>query len=200
MLIIVSWVSYLLNLNSTIMSIQVSFRIVGLYCYAENVLLPNSSPSDTVESIMTALKEQIPYDFVSGALPNGKVIVDTLSFTYPDNLTPPLKEPFNSKNATEGFRDLSNNIGPTSLVWQYYRSVTGKIDGEVVEIKLLQRHQPSFTEQSLDFNDPFFGNIPASFEPSTYNLTWRLVQIQMSPESQAKFIAAKAEALKKRVG
>ena len=181
------------------MSVQVSFRIVGLYCYAENVMLPDNDPGDTIESIMDALKTYVPYGYVSGTLPNGKEIVDTLSFSYVGD-QPPLKVPYNAKNPTAGFRDLSNNIGPTSLVWQFYRSVTGKIDGEIVEIKLLQKGQPSFTDQVLNFNDPFFGSIPDSFEPSTYNLTWRLVQIQMSPESQAKFIAAKAKALEKIIG
>ena len=63
--------------------------------------------------------------------------------------------------------------------------------------KLLSQGQPSFAKLSLDYNDPFFGKLPANFKVSTYNLTWRLVQIQMSPANQAKFMLAKANALQK---
>lgn len=66
---------------------------------------------------------------------------------------------------------------------------------EPFEIKLLSRGQPSYAIQKLNFNDSFFGALPTGFEISTYNLTWRLVQIQMSPENQAKFMIAKANLL-----
>lgn len=183
------------------MPVTVSFRIVGLYCYAENVELPDNSPSDTVETIMEALKSKFTYEYFPGETPGGKEIVDTFEFTYPDPLPPPLKEPYNSKNPSPGHRSLSNvpAIEKTALIWQFYRSVTGTIDGKTVEIKLLQKGQPSFTEQLLNFNDPYFGEIPPSFDPHTYNLTWRIVQIELTPESQAKFIAVKAQALEKRM-
>ncbi|MEM8908029.1 MAG: hypothetical protein AAGD05_09310, partial [Bacteroidota bacterium] len=60
----------------------------------------------------------------------------------------------------------------------------------------LSRGQPSFANQPLNFYDSFFGAIPDNFQIHTYNLTWRLVQIQMSPENQAKFMAAQATALR----
>ena len=180
--------------KKNVMSLQVSFRVVGLYCYFENLQLPNVNAQSTVKDVMNEVKNVQPAFDYKSVLMDGKEIVDTMSYDF----TSSSRTPYNASGTPpDGLRDLSNVIAGTSLVWQYYRSVTGSIDGSVCEIKLLSQGQPSFAKLSLDYNDPFFGKLPANFKVSTYNLTWRLVQIQMSPANQAKFMLAKANALQK---
>lgn len=179
------------------MSLQVSFRVVGLYCYFQNLIVPNVTATSTVKSVMDQIVLLQPsFGYQSIVLPgNGKEIVDEMSYTFGPNST----RPFNASQPTEGARSLVGKIGPTSLVWQYYRSVTGSIDGTVCEIKLIDDGQESFATQAMNAYDPRFGAVPARFDISTYNLTWRLVQIQMSAANQARFMQAKVDALKARL-
>ena len=174
------------------MTLTVSFRVVGLFCYFENLQLENIEPTSTVREIMRAIVSKKPeYQYVSRQTEKGKLIIDSMSYLYSDSST----QPFNtSKEPHNGLRDLSNffpelgSVAP-SLVWQYYRSVTGTIGGKVCEIKLLQRGQPSFADTSINFYDPFFGELPPedTFQVKSYNLTWRLVQIQLSEEKRILF-------------
>lgn len=178
------------------MSLQVSFRVVGLYCYFQNLILPNVTSTSTVKAVMDQIALLQPaFGYQSIVLPNGKEIVDEMSYTFGPGST----QPFNASQPQPGARSLVGTIGPTSLVWQYYRSVTGSIDGTVCEIKLIDDGQVSFADQPINTYEPRFGAVPPNFDISTYNLTWRLVQIQMSPENQAKFMEAKVNALKARL-
>jgi len=179
------------------MSLQVSFRVVGLYCYFQNLIVPNVTAASTVKAVMDQIVLLQPsFGYQSIVLPgNDKEIVDEMSYTFGPNST----QPFNASQPTPGARSMVGTIGPTSLVWQYYRSVTGSIDGTVCEIKLIDDGQESFATQPMNAYDPRFGAVPANFDISTYNLTWRLVQIQMSAENQARFMQAKADALKARL-
>lgn len=177
------------------MSLQVSFRVVGLYCYFQNLNLENVSPGSTVQEVMDAIKAVEPSFDYSAVNLGEKSIVDTISYDFGSSST----TPFNSSGRPQdGPRDLSNTIADTSVVWQYYRSVTGSINGSVCELKLFSQGQPSFAIQPLDSNDEFFGRIPEGFNLSTYNLTWRLVTIQMAAENQAKFIAARSKSIKNK--
>lgn len=172
------------------MSLQVSFRVVGLYCYFENLQLSGVTESSTVKEVMDAISAAKPnFQYKPITLSGGKEIVDTMSYDFNSDSTTPYSS---SGRPQVGDRDLTISLGNTSLVWQYYRSVTGTIDGNVCELKLFNDGQPSFATTALDNNYSFFGSLPPNFKISTYNLTWRMVQIQMSPENQAKFMLAKA--------
>jgi len=178
------------------MALQVSFRVVGLYCYFENLQLPDVSPQSTVQEVMDAVKAaQSAFDYEAVDL-GGKSLVDTMSYTY----GPGSKQPYNSSLPPDGFRDLSNTIASKSVVWQYYRSVTGTINGTNCELKLFSKGQPSFSSTPLDLNQEVSSGenltLPEGFQINTYNLTWRLVTIQMSPERQAAFMLARANAIK----
>lgn len=178
------------------MVLQVSFRTVGLYCYLENLQLEGISSDSTVLDVMKQVRAQEPaFNFHYGPTTSGKEIVDSLSYDFTDSSTTPFNA---SGRPANGNRELSNQISSLGLVWQYYRSVTGTIDGTVCEIKFLQRGQPSFATTPLNYYDPYFGAIPEGFEIHTYNLTWRLVQIELNPENQAKFAAARTAAFNKR--
>lgn len=173
------------------MALQVSFRVVGVYCYFENLQLPSVNPGNSVKEVMDAIAAAQPdFSYTPVTLGSGKELVDTMAYTY----GPGSKKPYNSSQPADGFRDLENTIASKSVVWQYYRSVTGTIDGNVVELKLFSQGQPSYAVTPLNYNDAFFGSIPPNFKLNTYNLTWRLVTIQMSPERQADFMLAKANA------
>lgn len=174
------------------MAIQVSFRAVGVYCYFENLQLSDVNPHSTVQEVMDSIKHTTTgFDYAFGTTNSGKQIVDSISYEFTDSS----QTPYNASGRPEnGLRDLDNQIAKLGLVWQYYRSATGTINGTVCEIRFLQRGQPSFTTTALDFYDPFFGALPAEFDLHTYNLTWRLVQIELKPEKQATFAAVKAAA------
>ncbi|MEM1319596.1 MAG: hypothetical protein AAGG75_05030 [Bacteroidota bacterium] len=174
------------------MALQVSFRVVGLYCYFENLQLDGVEDTSSVESVMQAVHDaKSDFSFTHMDM-DGKQIVNSMSYTFgPDSTTP-----YNTSGTPpDGKRSLSISLGTPSVIWQYYRSVTGTLNGTVCEIKLLTRGQPSFSDTALNYYDPFFGAIPPAFDIHTYNLTWRLVQIQMSPQNQAKFMAAHAKFL-----
>ena len=175
--------------------LQVSFRVVGLYCYFENLQVPNVSAASTVKQVMDAITGiESAFSYKSVILPNGKEVVETMSYDFSSSSTVPYNS---SPNPPIGPRDLSMVLSNnTSLIWQYYRSVTGSIDGTVCEIKLISDSQESFATRSLNAFDSRFGGIPANFQISTYNLTWRLVELQLSPEKAANFMLAKANAIK----
>ena len=159
------------------MSVTVSFRVVGLYCYFENLVLPNCTPSSTVQQIMDAIAAAQPA-FSYGA---GNEVTE-MAYTFSDSSTQPYNTLSRPKN---GYRSESESIGSVANVWQYYRSVTGSINGTVCEIKIISPGQPKFNETALNQNLV----VPAGFNISTYNLTWRLVRLQLTPEAQAKRLA-----------
>jgi hypothetical protein len=170
------------------MPFQVSFRVVGLYCYFENLQLPTVGPTSTVRAVMDAI---VAKNLGFGYKAPGDY-VDTMTYDFTSGST----TPYNStKPVAPGMRALSDNLGSPSLIWQYYRSVTGSIDGTVCEIKLISTAQESFTTRAMNAYDPYFGAVPANFQISTYNLTWRLVQIQMTPARQQAFMQAKLAAM-----
>jgi hypothetical protein len=116
--------------------------------------------------------------------------VDRIEYTFgAASITPP-----NSKLASPGTRDIETNLGNTALVLQYYRSVSGLVEGVPVELVVPTVGQPSFAITAL--NQGF--TAPRSFQPVAYNLTWRLVQIQISDETRTKFLTAKLDARNKR--
>lgn len=170
------------------MSLQVSFRVVGLYCYFENLQLPTVGPTSTVKAVMDQIVIAKPaFNYTANAQ-----FVDTMTYDF----TSGSKTPYNSTPpVAPGMRAMTDNLGNPSLIWQYYRSVTGSIGGTVCEIKLISNGQDSFTKRVMNDYDPYFGAVPANFQISTYNLTWRLVQIQMTPARQQAFMQAKIDAM-----
>lgn len=176
---------------------QVSFRVVGLYCYMENIQLTDVTEKSTVKEVMDSIQKKNPaFSYKSITLrkgqPDEKEIVDEITYDFSGSS----QLPYNTSGRPDnGVRDLTGSLSSTSLVWQYYRSATGSVDGAVCELKLFSQGQPSFAQTPLNMNDSFFGRFPDSFKLSTYNLTWRLVQIQMTPEKQALFMKAKADAI-----
>lgn len=184
-----------IRFKKNVMSIQVSFRVVGVYCYFENIQPAGVTASSSVKDVMNAISQAKPnFTYTSMTLPSGKELVHTMSYDF----TADSKTPYSTSGRPDnGERDLPKINDDGSLVWQYYRSVTGTIDGTVCEIKLFNDGQPSYATTPLNNNFSRFGSIPSNFKVSTYNLTWRLVKLQMSPDKQADFMVARANAIKK---
>lgn len=171
------------------MALTVNFRVVGVFCYLPNLSFPNLSPKSTVKEVMDEIMAT-NHDFTYHA-GDTKPVVDRIQYRFGSgSVVPP-----NSLRSKPGTRDIETAIGPTSMVLQFYRTVTGKIDGVPVELFITPKGQPSYAVTALDADLV----APPSFRPEAYNLTWRLVQIQLDDESRTKFLTAKMEAHTKRL-
>lgn len=181
------------------MSLNVTFRVVGVYCYFENLTVEGVDANSTVAEVMAAVRRERPaFNFFAGTSPiSGNEIVDTIEYDYSNDS---MRPPNTSAPPADGFRDLSNQLGGSgpSLIWQYYRSVTGSIGGtgDPYEIKLITPGQPSFATTAISQDL----SVPSNFDIGAFNLTWRILQLQLDPERQAAFQAAKLEAMQKRLG
>lgn len=171
------------------MSVNVTFRVVGLYCYIPNQDLTTVDPSSTVESVMDAVAAQNPnFSYESMMLPaNQKKLVDKISYTFDENS----EQPPNSGVPKPGFRSEEIVLGPISLVWQYYRTVTVDLGGNIFEIKTNTPGQRSYADVALNEDVA----VPDGANILSYNLTWRLVKIEMSPENMKNYMEAKAKNL-----
>ncbi len=165
------------------MTTKVTFRVVGIYCYFPYLDLP-VEPTDTVKKVMDAIVSVQPafnYTDVRGT-------VDTMSYTFSDGST----VPFNTyggpdKRPDNGPRDEQEVLGSSqALAWQYYRSISGKFPGDdtLYEIKIANPTftQPPFSKTALNWGE----QVPSGFSIFNYNLTWRLLKLQISAEGAAK--------------
>ncbi|MDG5495130.1 hypothetical protein [Niveispirillum sp. BGYR6] len=167
--------------------LKITFRVVGLYCYLPVLYLDDVTPSSTVKEVMDSIAKKYPAFSYEGGTD-----VHTISYDYTNNSVRP---PNTMKTPDDGPRDLSESLGKTSLVWQYYRSVTVPINGTNFEIKIISPGQPPFAQQPLnaDLILP-----PGSSSDICYNLTWRLVQIQVAPEALKKRLERRQQFLAKQ--
>ena len=164
--------------------LKVTFRVVGLYCYLPVLRFDNLNPSSTVKQVMDTIAATNP-----GFSYDGGDEVHSMGYTFTDQSVEPnnvLRRPAN------GFRDLSESLGNTALVWQYYRSVTVPIGGTNYEVKIISPGQPKFSVTPLnqDLIVP-----PGSSSDICFNLTWRLVQIQLTPEALQARLAARQKSM-----
>ncbi|MEM8998227.1 MAG: hypothetical protein AAGF23_25820 [Acidobacteriota bacterium] len=115
-------------------------------------------------------------------------IVDAIRYEFGDSSeTPP-----NAKGRpANGLRELENSLGGQPiLIWQYYRGATYSFNGENIVVRNRTQGQPPFSTEAIGKGLPDFEGA----ELQTVNLIWRIVQIQMTPERQAKFLRAKMDA------
>lgn len=160
------------------MATKVTFRVVGIYCYLPYLELPNiDASSSTVQDVMDAIQKLgVGFSYVDKG---GSV--DTMSYLYTQNST----RPFNtSAPPINGPRHESEIVGSSeALAWQYYRSVSGSFPGDqtLYEIKIAN---PTFS-QPLYSKTPLAAGlqIPSNFTIFNFNLTWRLLKLQLSPDA-----------------
>ena len=177
------------------MSLTVTFRAVGVFLYFENLELQGVTPDSRVKAVMDEIirkNEDFDYKFIT--LGNGKEIVSEISYDYDASSDRP---PNTSAPPVIGPRSLKNQFPANpALIWQYYRSVTGRVGstGPRYNIRTLSEGQPSFAEARM--NDDLVG--PPDFQIESYDLIWRLVQIQISPEKLELFQAAMKSEVSRR--
>jgi hypothetical protein len=174
------------------MSVKVNFRVVGLYCSLPGLRLARVTPKSTVKDIMLAIQADPAsnFKFVEMQVFGNKLIVDSMSYKYVNGQS---NKPLNSSPTIQnGTRSLKNQLQTSPVaIWQYYRSVTGTINGTKCELKLFTKGQPSYALTALDANDPALGTLPQGFIIDSYNLTWRLVRIEMHPKQLEKLQSVK---------
>lgn len=164
--------------------VRVNFRVVGLYCYLPDLNLQDVSPQSTVKEIMELIQFENP-SFQFTPSPTGGSPIEIVEQMSYDFTNPPSVTPVNSTTPiVPGFRVLKNQLENSPIsIWQYYRTVFGIINGTECELKLLSSSQPSYATTSL--NESLLP-LPEGFEIISYNLTWRLVQIEIHPDQLKK--------------
>ena len=159
------------------MTTKVTFRVVGIYCYFPYLDLP-VEPGHTVKEVMDAIVQAQPafkYTDKGGT-------VDMMSYNYTVGST----RPFNTygNGPKNGPRDEEELVGSSqALAWQYYRSISGRFPGDdtLYEIKIANPTftQPKYSQTALNFGT----QVPSNFAIFNYNLTWRLLKLQLTPEA-----------------
>ncbi|MEM6455156.1 MAG: hypothetical protein AAF772_08690 [Acidobacteriota bacterium] len=180
------------------MTLNVNFRAVGVYCQLDDLVLDGVDVHSTVKDVMDVIVAQgLDFGYTSVVVKDKttqeeKEIVDTVAYSF-SNAS---KRPDNaSMRPHNGYRDLSNQLCGThpSLVWQYYRSILGTFEGsgKTFEIRLPTKGQPSFATTGV--TQGF--TAPPGFTLTAVKLTWRILQLQIAPERQLNFMAARMKVL-----
>jgi len=152
----------------------VTFRAVGIYCYFPNLQVP-VTPDKTVKEVQDVIAMMKPELSIIEA-PDGTNLIG-FGYDYTSgSVTPP-----NSNMASNGRRELNEHIviQGVSTVWQYYRSAVYELEGQQIEVRAVTPGQPPYYETRLNEGIP---TIPGG-EIKSYNLTWRLVSIELTPEA-----------------
>ena len=175
--------------RSNKMKTKVTFRAVGIYCYFPYLDLEKIDPlTSTVKDVMDAIQAR---DLGFSYTDKGGT-VDTLSYTYSSLST----QPFNTLHAPpDGFRQEEEAIGSSvAFSWQYYRSISGTFPGDetLYEIKIANATytQPKYGATLLSSGQ----QIPPGFKIFNYNLTWRLLRLQLSPSAAARRLESRSAA------
>ena len=187
------------------MAIKVNFRVVGVYCFFKDLQLEDVNPDSTVAQVMEAIKAVRPsFNYISATLDrdgdgdpsNDKEIMYKMLYKF-NKETGSVQPPNTFELPEDGFRDLDATFAAAGgdSNWQYYRSVTGTLDGKRYTIQQISPGQPSHAKQPLNADL----QVPEGFAIETYNLTWRLLRIQMKAENRLRFMEAYVKAMKKEL-
>jgi len=183
-------------------SFKVSFRVVGTYCYYQAIDLGELyglTPANTVRDILDKFVEytngQFSYSY--GPIDNGHIVTN-MAYDFEKNSKVPYNTQYTNTGNTPDFgqRAVNQQInqtvidgagGPFSTIWQYKRTVTGVV-GEVsceIEINSADKQTP-FDQRT--FEDQL--ELPEGFSIESFNLTWRMMAVNLNAEKEAQFKAA----------
>ncbi|HAA16275.1 MAG TPA: hypothetical protein DCE41_33065 [Cytophagales bacterium] len=185
------------------MAINLQFQVVGPYLFRKSIQMPPSiTPDSTVKEVLDVLSDKpnggqnplIPnFNYWAGHgtvnPQNNKVVALMYEFTSESTIPP------NAKLQGDGFRLFSNLIdipasftdipSNTSVIWQFYRSVTGRFvnqpEGTELTVRLKIFGQPQFDITPL--NKVTRGsNVleDENFIVDTYNLIFRQVRVDLN--------------------
>ncbi|MEL6477451.1 MAG: hypothetical protein AAFR17_08995 [Pseudomonadota bacterium] len=155
---------------------NLTFRAVGLYCYFEDLEI-DGDPTQTVKEVMDKVKALQPaFDYVQAP---GKAIIQSMSYDFSDSSNgPPNAMP--KDKIGRGMRNEASQLGDIARIWQYYREVVVEKDGEEYPIRIRSKGQPPFSMQPLNKDE----KVPPGFAIKRYNLVWRLVRLELTPEAE----------------
>jgi len=182
------------------------FQAVGVYCYFPDLEIEGDPTTTTIKQAMEQVRDQRSgFNFDD----SGEGKLDLLSYMYSSSSCVP-------PNASQlpiptGLRTLSNSLSTNpSDVWQYYRSVFGTVNTKdceqpakpctnqfenCLEFKLRTPGQPSYNNYPLitDEENQELESFGVSIK--AYCVTWRIIQVKLTPAALRKFLHAKLVAL-----
>ncbi len=167
------------------MTLNLTFRAVGLYAFFPNLALDGLDATSSIQNVLDAVASTQPgFSYGFGPTHAGKSIVTSMTYDYSNTSRQP---PNSSGIPGVGPRTIQTTIGDVSQVWQYYRSAIVHIGGFDYEIRNQTVGQPSFATTPIgsDFKVPEGGVVEA------YKLVFRNVTIDLSAEKQNAYLAAK---------
>ena len=168
------------------MAITVNFRVVGIYCYFPNVKL-DLEPSAKIKDVHEAIVEMDPKPH------NGifEIMYDGLNLTgfkykyTNESILPPDATDYRAEGDDDNIRTLSETDDRKEMrVWQYYVSAIMEKAGSnriIIARDPEQRDpQPSYATTRLNAGLPTQVLEECGFQVSAYNLTWRLLTINLN--------------------
>lgn len=183
------------------MTIQVDYRVVGLYAYYPHETIEGFTESSTVEQVMNHFKGKYGVEYMAGPLGAGKPD-KVMSFTYtlpdikpiPNALVPTVGErSLRQVNADEFAAALSSgeesgeNDKNQVAIWQYYRSAVikpkGDSGGSEMDVRIREDGQPPFKVATI--SNGF--TAPEGWEIDRYRLIWRLITIDIKRDKALEF-------------
>ena len=174
------------------MAITVNFRVVGIYCYFPNMEL-DLDPDAKIKDVHDAIVEMDPKPH------NGifEIMYDGLNLTgfkykyTNESILPPDATDYRAEGDDDNIRTLSETGDrEETRVWQYYVSAIMEKAGSdriIIARDPKQRDpQPSYATTPLNKGLPTQVLEECGFQVSAYNLTWRLLTINLNDGAAEK--------------
>lgn len=185
-------------------NVIVNFRVVGIYCYIPGYTLGDLGVTsrDTIQRVQNAVKDKYNGENALTEETNKlNIIEDTRQYNvltgFAYTFRRDSQRPFDATPEVELGRrelreqDLNYGDGATKLVWQYYVSANLERGSEkiIVARDPRPRNEPSndgeITIQPKYHKTPLNQDLPTDigdYELKAYNIIWRLLTIDISPE------------------
>jgi hypothetical protein len=186
-------------------NVRVNFRVVGIYCYIPGYTLGDLgvASGDNIQTVQNAVKSKYNDDNRLNEDVDGlKIFEDTsqsnvltgFAYTFRQDNS---QQPFDASPGVDpGRRELhERNDGATELVWQYYVSANLERGSKKIIVARDPRPrneprndgeskiQPKYHETPLNQDLP---TDLEDYELKAYNIIWRLLTIDISPEGIRK--------------
>ena len=179
--------------------VRVNFRVVGIYCFITGYTLGDLgvTSGDNIQTVQNAVKSKYNDDNRLNEDVDGlKIFEDTsqsnvlTGFAYTFRQGEGLSEiPFDAISVSGGRRELhERNDGATKLVWQYYVSANLERGSEKIIVARDPRPRNDIGESKIQpkyHETPLNQDLPTDlegYELKAYNIIWRLLTIDISPE------------------
>ena len=170
--------------------ITVNFRVVGIYCYFPNMKL-DLEPSATIKDVHEKIvgMNPKPHNGIFEILyENDANSEDLTGFKYEytnDSIEPIDATDYRAEGDDDNIRTLKETgDGEETRVWQYYVSAIMEKAGSdriiIARDPVLKGKQPSHVNTALNKGLPTQVLQECGFHVTAYNLTWRLVTINLN--------------------